>query len=67
MALTFVGYYHRPCNGEQKKPPCRMAVESCMNIKNLMAESLGREFVGLVADALDARKMRQQSHYYRTH
>lgn len=44
-----------------------MAVESCMNIKELMAESLGREFVGLVADALDDRKMRRPSHFYRTH
>lgn len=40
---------------------------SFMNIKEFMAESLGREFVGLVADALDDKKMRQQSHYYRTH
>jgi hypothetical protein len=40
---------------------------SFMNIKEFMAESLGREFVGLVADALDDKKMRQNSHYYRTH
>ena len=38
-----------------------------MNIKEFMAESLGREFVGLVADALDSKKMRQNSEYYRTH
>lgn len=40
---------------------------SYMNIKEFMADSIGREFIGLVADALDDRKMRQQSHYYRTH
>ena len=38
-----------------------------MNIKEFMADSIGREFIGLVADALDDRKMRQNSNYYRTH
>ena len=38
-----------------------------MNIKEFMAESLGREFVGLVADALDADKMRRRSDFHRPH
>lgn len=40
---------------------------SYMNIKEFMADSIGREFIGLVADTLDDRKMRQNSNYYRTH
>lgn len=45
----------------------RKSYASYMNIKEFMADSIGREFIGLVADALDDRKMRQNSNYYRTH
>ena len=31
---------------------------SVMNIKEFMADSLGREFCGIIADALDAKKFR---------
>ena len=52
----------------QRRPwMSRKFFASVMNIKEFMADSLGREFVGLVADALDADKMRQRSDFYRTH
>ncbi len=38
---------------------------SFMNIKEFMADSLGREFLGIVSDALDADKMRKNTAYYR--
>ena len=34
---------------------------SYMNLKEFMADSLGREFLGIVSDALDADKMRRNS------
>ena len=40
---------------------------SFMNLKEFMADSIGREFIGMVSDALDADKMRRNSHYYQTH
>lgn len=41
----------------QRRPwMSRKFYASFMNIKEFMAESLGREFVGLVADALDDKK-----------
>ena len=38
---------------------------SFMNIKEFMADSLGREFLGIVSDAFDADKMRKNTSYYR--
>jgi len=38
---------------------------SFMNIKEFMADSLGREFLGIFSDALDADKMRKNTAYYR--
>ena len=38
---------------------------SFMNLKEFMADSLGREFLGIITDALDADKMRRNSAYYR--
>lgn len=40
---------------------------SFMNLKEFMADSIGRQFVGMVSDALDADKMRRNSNYYQTH
>lgn len=37
---------------------------SYMNMKEFMADSLGREFLGMISDALDADKMRRNSSYY---
>ncbi len=52
----------------QKRPwMSRKFFSSFMNLKDFMAESLGREFVGMVSDALDADKMRRNSRYYQTH
>ena len=52
----------------QKRPwMSRKFFSSFMNLKDFMAESLGREFVGMVSDALDADKMRRSSRYYQTH
>lgn len=39
---------------------------SYMNLKEFMADSMGREFLGMVSDALDADKMRKNSNYYLT-
>lgn len=39
---------------------------SYMNLKEFMADSMGREFLGMVSDALDADKMRRNSNYYLT-
>lgn len=39
---------------------------SFMNIKEFMADSLGREFIGLVSDALNPEAMRRQSAYYKS-
>lgn len=53
----------------RKKRPwmSRKFFASFMNIKEFMAESLGREFCGLVADALDSDKMRKNSDFYKNH
>ena len=40
---------------------------SFMNLKEFMADSIGRQFVGMVSDALDADKMRRNSQYYQAH
>lgn len=37
---------------------------SYMNMKEFMADSLGREFLGMVSDALDSDKMRRNTSYY---
>jgi hypothetical protein len=37
---------------------------SYMNLKEFMADSLGREFLGMISDALDADKMRRKSVFY---
>lgn len=37
---------------------------SFMNLKEFMTDSIGREFVGMVSDALDSDKMRRNSSYY---
>lgn len=36
---------------------------SFMNLKEFMADSLGREFLGIVSDALDSDKMRRNAGY----
>ncbi len=36
---------------------------SFMNIKEFTADSLGREFLGIVSDALDSDKMRRNTGY----
>ena len=36
---------------------------SFMNLKEFMADSLGREFLGIVSDALDSDKMRRNTGY----
>jgi len=52
----------------QKRPWfSRKFYASFMNLKEFMADSLGREFLGMVSDALDADKMRRNSRYYQTH
>ena len=52
----------------QKRPwMSRKFYASFMNLKEFMADSLGREFLGMVSDALDADKMRRNSRYYQTH
>lgn len=52
----------------QKRPwMSRKFYASFMNLKEFMADSLGREFLGMVSDALDSDKMRRNSHYYQTH
>ena len=52
----------------QKRPwMSRKFYASFMNLKEYMADSLGREFLGMVSDALDSDKMRRNSHYYQTH
>ena len=38
---------------------------SYMNLKEFMADSLGREFLGMISDALDSDKMRRNSAYYK--
>ena len=52
----------------QKRPWfSRKFYASFMNLKDFMAESVGREFLGAVSDALDSDKMRRNSRYYQTH
>lgn len=52
----------------QKRPwMSRKFYASFMNLKEFMADSLGREFLGMVSEALDSDKMRRNSHYYQTH
>ncbi len=52
----------------QKRPWfSRKFYASFMNLKEFMADSIGRQFVGMVSDALDADKMRRNSQYYQTH
>ena len=36
---------------------------SFMNLKEFMADSIGREFLGIVSDALDSDKMRRNAGY----
>ena len=38
---------------------------SYMNLKEFMADSLGREFLGVISDALDYDSMRRQTAFYR--
>lgn len=54
-------------NKVRKKRPwfSKKFYASFMNLKEFMADSLGREFLGIISDALDADKMRQNSAYYR--
>ncbi len=40
---------------------------SYMNMKEFMADNLGKEFLGMVSNALDYDKMRFGSQYYRDH
>ena len=40
---------------------------SFMRLKEFMCDSLGKEFIAIIGNALDDRKMRQISNYYRTH
>lgn len=40
---------------------------SLMNIKEFMADNLGREFLGVFSEALDYDKMRKNSNFYKTH
>lgn len=48
----------------QKRPWfSRKFYASFMNLKEFMADSIGREFLGMVSDALDADKMRRNSGY----
>ena len=42
----------------------RKFYSSFMNLKDFMAESVGREFLGMVSDALDRGKMRRSSQHY---
>lgn len=52
----------------QKRPWfSRKFYASFMNLKEFMADSIGRQFVGMVSDALDADKMRRNSQYYQAH
>lgn len=52
----------------QKRPWfSRKFYASFMNLKEFMADSIGRQFVGMVSDALDADKLRRNSRYYQTH
>lgn len=52
----------------QKRPwMSRKFYASFMNLKEFMADSLGREFLGMVSDALDSDRMRRNSRYYQTH
>ena len=52
----------------QKRPwLSRKFYASFMNLKEFMADSLGREFLGIVSDALDSDKMRRNSQYYQVH
>ena len=41
----------------------RKFYSSFMNLKDFMAESVGREFIGMVSDALDSDKMRRNTGY----
>lgn len=48
----------------QKRPWfSRKFYASFMNLKEFMADSLGREFLGIVSDALDSDKMRRNTGY----
>lgn len=40
---------------------------SLMNIKEFMADNLGREFLGIFSEALDYDKLRKNSNFYKTH
>lgn len=48
----------------QKRPWfSRKFYASFMNLKEFMADSIGREFIGIVSDALDSDKMRRNTGY----
>lgn len=51
---------------QARKWMSRKYFASFMNIKEFMADSLGREFIGLVSDALNPETMRRQSAYYKS-
>ena len=38
-----------------------------MNIKEFMADNMGREFLGIFSEALDYDKLRKNSNFYKTH
>ena len=40
---------------------------SLMNIKEFMAENIGKEFLGVFSEALDYDKLRRNSNFYKTH
>lgn len=49
----------------QKRPWfSRKFYASFMNLKEFMADSIGRQFVDMVSDALDADKMRRNNQFY---
>ena len=40
---------------------------SLMNIKEFMADNIGKEFLGIFSEALDYDKLRRNSNFYKTH
>lgn len=40
---------------------------SLMNIKEFMADNIGKEFLGVFSEALDYDKLRRNSNFYKTH
>lgn len=40
---------------------------SVMNLRDFMADSMGREFVGIVADAFNDQRLKKSTEFYKNH